>query len=105
SIQEALKSAGAGQGGSRQSARLRRLLVVVELGVSLVLLIASGLLARSFLNLAHTALGFPAAHLLTLRVNLTGPGYVYATGRAQERYYAQALERVRQLPMVRAAAI
>ena len=105
SIQEALKSAGAGQGGSRQSARLRRLLVVVELGVSLVLLIASGLLARSFLNLAHTDLGFPAAHLLTLRVNLTGPGYVYATGRAQERYYAQALERVRQLPMVRAAAI
>jgi putative ABC transport system permease protein len=102
SIQEALKSAGAGQGGSRQSARLRRLLVVVELGVSLVLLIASGLLARSFLNLAHTELGFPASHLLTLRVNLTGPEYT--TAKSQERYYAQVLERVRQLPMVRAAA-
>jgi putative ABC transport system permease protein len=103
SIQEALKSAGAGQGGSRRSARLRRLLVVVELAVSLVLLIASGLLARSFLNLAHTELGFPAAHLLTLRVNLTGPQY--GTGRAQQRYYAEALERVRQLPVVRSAAV
>ena len=101
-IQEALKSAGAGHGSSRGSARFRRVLVVVELGVSLVLLIAAGLLARSFLNLSHTELGFPAANLLTLRVNLTGPAYT--TAKSQERYYAQALERVRQLPMVRAAA-
>ncbi len=101
-IQEALKSAGAGHGGSRGSARFRRALVVVELGVSLVLLIAAGLLARSFLNLSRTELGFPAAKLLTLRVNLTGPEYT--TAKSQERYYAQALERVRQLPMVRAAA-
>jgi putative ABC transport system permease protein len=102
-IQEALKSAGSGHGGSRGSARVRRLLVVVELGVSLVLLIASGLLAKSFLNLARTELGFPADHLLTLRLNLTGPQY--AAGKAQTRYYAQALERVRQLPMVRSAAV
>ncbi len=100
-IQDALKSSG-GHGGSRASSSLRRLLVVVELGVSLVLLIAAGLLARSFLNLARTELGFPAANLLTLRVNLTGPQYTSA--KSQERYYAQALERVRQLPMVRAAA-
>src|ERR1035438_3487299 len=58
-VQEALKSAGAGHGGSRASARMRRLLMVVELGVSLVLLIAAGLLARSFLNLARVELGFP----------------------------------------------
>jgi predicted permease len=77
--------------------------VVAELGVSLVLLIAAGLLGKSFLNLARTELGFPAGKLLTLRVNLTGPEY--ATGKAQQRYYAQALERVRQLPMVRAAAV
>ncbi|MGD0774661.1 MAG: ABC transporter permease [Candidatus Solibacter sp.] len=102
-IQEALKSAGSGYGGSRGSARVRRLLVVVELGVSLVLLIASGLLAKSFLNLARTELGFPVDHLLTLRLNLTGPEY--AAGKAQTRYYAQALERVRQLPMVRSAAV
>src|ERR1019366_7925631 len=38
-IQEALKSAGSGHGGSRGRARARRSMVVVELGVSLVLLI------------------------------------------------------------------
>ena len=102
-IQEALKSAGSGHSGSRASARLRHALVVVELGVSLVLLIAAGLLATSFLNLARTELGFSAANLLTLRVNLTGPEY--ATAKSQERYYAQALERVRRLPAVRSAAI
>ena len=102
-IQEALKSAGSAHGGSPGSARLRRSLVVVELGVSLVLLIAAGLLARSFLNLARTELGFPADRLLTLRINLTGPEYIPA--KSQERYYAQALERVRQLPMVRSAAV
>ena len=101
-IQEALKSSGTGYGGSRGAASFRRLLVVVELGVSLVLLIAAGLLARSFLNLSRVELGFPSANLLTLRVNLTGPEY--ATAKSQERYYAQALERLRQLPMVRGAA-
>src|ERR1035438_7958155 len=101
-IQEALKSAGSGHGGSRGSARLRRSLVVVELGVSLVLLIAAGLLGKSFLNLARTELGFPTSNLLTLRVNLTAPEYASAQG--QQRYYTQALERLRQLPMVRAAA-
>src|ERR1035438_3043797 len=102
-IQEALKSAGSGHGGSRGGARARRSLVVVELGVSLVLLIAAGLLGKSFLNLRSEELGFPAGKLLTLRVNLTGPEY--ATGPAQQRYYAQVLERLRPLPMVRAAAI
>src|SRR5207244_10203680 len=70
-IQEALKAAG-GQVSARGAARLRRLLVVVELGLSLVLLIGAGLLARSFVNLAHTPLGFTAENLVTLRVNLSG---------------------------------
>jgi hypothetical protein len=80
-IQETLRSSCSGYGGSRGAASFRRLLVVVELGVSLVLLIAAGLLARSFLNLSHVELGFPSANLLTLRVNLTGPEY--ATAKSQ----------------------
>ena len=84
-IQEALKSAGSGHSGSRASARLRHALVVVELGVSLVLLIAAGLLAKSFLNLARINLGFPPANLLTLRVNLTGPEYATATSQDRSK--------------------
>jgi len=102
-IQESLKSAGLAQSGSRGSTRLRRLLVVVELAVSLVLLIGAGLLARSFVKLAHTDLGFNADTLLTMRVNLTGSHY--GTSAAQTAYYDQVLTRAVQLPMVRSGAI
>jgi putative ABC transport system permease protein len=102
-IQETLKSGGSGQSGGPRAARLRKGLVVAELGVSLVLLIGAGLLARSFLKLAHTDLGFDSDRLLTLRVNLTGPRYAKAEGQMQ--FYDDVLERVKQLPMVRAASV
>jgi len=101
-IQESLKASGSAQGGTLGAAHLRRLLVVVELGVSLVLLIGAGLLARSFLNLAHTELGFPAENLLTMRVNLTGPAY--ASAESPTRYFDNTLAGIRRLPMVRGAA-
>ena len=100
-ILDALKSGGPTQSAGGQ--RMRRLLVVAELAVSLVLLIGAGLLFRSFLKLAHVPLGFPPQRLLTLRVNLTGGRY--ATGPAQMDFYRQALARIRSLSMVRSAAI
>jgi putative ABC transport system permease protein len=103
SILEALKSAGHTQSGGPGAARLRRILVVGELGLSLVLLVGAGLLARSFLKLAHVPLGFPADHLVALRVNLTDRRY--ASAAAQMSFYNEVLERIRRLPMVRAAAI
>jgi putative ABC transport system permease protein len=101
-LQEALKAGGYGQSAGRRTRRTRHALVVAELAVSLILLIGAGLLARSFLNLAHVNVGFPAKNLLTLRVNLTGPQY--ASGQSQQRYHREVLERVSQLPGVTAAA-
>ena len=98
SMQDALK----GEGSSIPAARLRKLLVMAELAVSLVLLIGAGLLARSFITLARTDLGFPPEHLLTMRVNLV-PGE-YPTGAKQVRFYEEVLERVRRFPVVRGAA-
>ena len=112
SIHEALKSGGHVQSGGRLVTRLRHLLVVAELGVSLVLLIGAGLLARSFLKLASADLGFPAPNLLTMRVNLVGPengggpaASLYATAESQLRFYDDVLDRVKALPMVLAAAV
>ena len=50
-------------------ARLRRFLVVAELALSLVLLVAAGLLARSFVTVARTPLGFRAENVLTMRIS------------------------------------
>jgi putative ABC transport system permease protein len=102
-IQEALKSGGSGQSSGPRAARLRQGLVVVELGVSLVLLIGAGLLARSFLKLAHTDLGFDPARLLTVRVNLVGDRYAKADGQMQ--FYDDVLDRLQQNPLVKVAAV
>jgi predicted permease len=103
SLHDALKAGGLVQSGGRQATRMRQLLVVAELAVSLVLLIGAGLLARSFVKLAQTDLGFPAENLLTMRVNLAGARYVTAEGQA--RFYDDVLARIKQLPMVRSASV
>jgi putative ABC transport system permease protein len=100
-VEQASRPALRSPGGLRHN--LRRLLVGAELAVSLVLLIGAGLLARSFLKLAHADLGFPADHLLTLRVNLTHARY--ATAESQQRYYDDVIERLARLPYVRSAAV
>ena len=102
-ILETLKSSGHTQSGSPGAVRLRRLLVVGELGISLVLLIGAGLLVRSFLKLAHVPLGFSADRMVTMRVKLTGSRY--STGAGVIGFYNDVLARVRQLPMVRSAAV
>jgi putative ABC transport system permease protein len=102
-IQDALKSAGYSQSRGPTASRFRRLLVVAELSVSLVLLIGAGLLARSFLNLAHVRLGFDADRLLTFRIRLS-PGK-YTTPQDQTQYFKDVLDRVTRVPSVRSAAL
>ena len=99
-LQEALKSAGLSQSGTRGAARLRKILVVAEVGVSLILLIGAGLLTRSFLNLTHTELGFPSDHLLSFRLRPIGP-----FDRDYGPFYAEVLDRLKQSPVVRAATL
>jgi len=99
-IHDVLKSSGRTQSGGRGAAGLRKVLVVAELGVSLVLLIGAGLVARSFLHLSQTELGFASDHLLTFRINPMGP-----LGSNYSGFYQQVLEHIQDLPMVRSAAV
>lgn len=89
------------QTGNRAATRMRRMLVVIELGVSLIFLISAGLLGRSFVKVATTELGFSPDDILTLRFNLTGSRY--AKPVSQMQFYQEVLERVRQLSQVKQA--
>jgi putative ABC transport system permease protein len=104
---------GAGESTLHTSARvsdesftrpgLRRALVVVELALSLVLLIGSGLLIRSFWKLQSVDPGFSSDRLLTLSFQL--PIARYEEIPKQEDFFAKLDERAKNLAGVESAAI
>ncbi len=66
----AMKEEGKGATGDRRRKRSQGLIVVAEVGFSLVLLVSTGLLLRSLWNLERVSPGFVADHLLTLRISM-----------------------------------
>ena len=92
--------------GSRQASsgshRLRGLLVVSEVALSLMLLVSAGLLIRSFLQLVKTDPGFNADSLLTM--NLVLPVAKYKDEPQRAAFYADLMRRVEVLPGVESVA-
>ena len=89
--------------GGRHGMRIRRLLVVVEVALSLVLLTAAGLLVKSFSGLLGTAPGFAADHVLTAKLAL--PEKRYGDPTALDRFDRQVLARLAAIPAVTHAAL
>ena len=80
----------------------RRALVVAEVAIALVLLASTGLLLRSLGRLFAIDPGFDASHMLTMQVQQTG--HRLDDDNSRNRFFTQALEAVRQVPGVEAAA-
>ena len=102
-LNNTLRDEGRGVSGSRTRGRLRSLLVVGQVALSLILLIAAGLLVRSFTQLLHTNPGFDADHVLTMEVSL--PTEKYAKPTQQIEFFQEVLRRISALPGVRSAAM
>lgn len=100
---DTLKEGGrdAATGGSGK--RLRSLLVMSEVAVSLVLLIGAGLLINSFLRLRNVDPGFRADNLLTMKIVLPEPKYAEVARRSA--FYTDVVQRVQALAGVRSAAV
>ena len=88
---------------SRSSKHLRRVLVAVEVAVSVTLVLLTGLLTSSMVRLMHTDRVFDADRVLTADVNL--PSNAYQGLQARAAFYKSALERLRQLPGVESAGM
>ena len=95
---EPLKDAGKGASGGFRRGKLRRVLVVVEVAVSLLLLVGAGLLIRSFVALRTVDLGFNPENVLTVRTPL--PRDRYATAAQKHQFFETLLERLHALPGV-----
>ena len=102
-MNDALKGGGrTGTAGSGH-ARLRSALVVTEIAVALVLLVASGLLLRSFEKMRQVDLGFQPDHTLAAAYNL--PVKQYATQTSVDEFNRELVRRLRQLPGVKAVGL
>ena len=102
-LNNTLRDEGRGISGGRSRARLRSLLVVGQVALSLLLLIGAGLLVRSFARLLATDPGFAPDHLLTMEISL--PTEKYAKPQQDIDFFENLLRRVSALPGVKDAAI
>jgi predicted permease len=99
-LSQALRETSA-QGGAART-RLRSVLVVAQIAISLVVLIAAGLVVRTLQQLQTMNPGFDSKNGLTMSFDLGLSGY--DEDHAQQ-FYRQLSERVRTLPGVKSAAI
>src|SRR5262245_20300689 len=100
-LNEDLKEGTRGGTSGARSQRTRRMLVVAELALSVMLLVAAGLLIRSFARLQQVTPGFNARQVLTLELTMTGRKH--ADVQAVLETYRRLWERFARLPGVTAS--
>ena len=102
SLNESLKEGprGSSGGGSRHNAR--RLLVISEVALALMLLVGGGLLVRSFGRLRAVDPGFTPNSLLTMTVSLAGSAHSEQPKRLA--FFSELLQRIELLPGVESAS-
>jgi predicted permease len=99
-LNEALKEGGRSDGVIGMGTR--RVLIVCEVALSLVLLMGAGVMVQSLLALRHGDAGFDADHVLTMDVALVDTRY--PTPSQRFAFFDATLKGIRSLPGVEAAA-
>ncbi|HEX6494510.1 MAG TPA: ABC transporter permease [Acidobacteriaceae bacterium] len=102
-IDPALREGATQSGTGRRQHRLRGLLVVAEIAMSLTLLVACGLLLRTIYALRHVPLGFRTDHVMV--ANMSIPNYKYAGRDLYKDLYGPLLGRVQHMPGVDSASL
>ena len=96
-LQDSSRMQSAGQG----QVRLRMTLLAVQVGLTVVLLVAAGLLLKSYARLRSSDMGCTTENVLTMRIGLYGARYNEPAQRVN--FFSELLTRVRALPGVEAA--
>ncbi|MGC1300180.1 MAG: FtsX-like permease family protein, partial [Alloacidobacterium sp.] len=100
---------GRGSNGSRQRSRLRHVLVIGELALSLVLMVAAGLLLRSFWDLFRVQPGFNPTRVTAIETTLPNPNDpktdIYHTATQEAVLLHEVLRRNRTIPGVEETAV
>ncbi len=100
---ESLKEGGQRSGSSRLAQKARQFLVVSQIALALVLVIAAGLLTRTFYRLLTVDPGFRPAHVLTFEVALSPLKYPDTPHIVS--FYHETLRRLQAMPGIQSAGI
>lgn len=101
-LDQSLRSGGRGA-GSGGSQRFRSALVIAQVALALLLLVGTGLLSKSFLQLMNVKLGFEPEHRTT--ATLTLPALQYRTLEQAAKLYDSVIDRVASMPGVQSVAV
>jgi putative ABC transport system permease protein len=102
-MNESLKERSRGSMSGVVGRRLRNLLVVSEVTLTLVLLVGAGLMIRSFTRLQDVKPGFNPDHLLTMQLTL--PPSKYPEPQQQLTFYKESLDRIKAVPGVQSVGL
>jgi putative ABC transport system permease protein len=100
--QESLKESTRGSSAGRTRVNARRLLVISEVALALMLLVGGGLMVRSFARLRAVDPGFVPDNLLTMTISLAGSAH--STPEKRIAFFNELLQRVDSVPGVQAAS-
>lgn len=100
--QQSLKESTRGSSAGRSRVNARRLLVISEVALALMLLVGGGLMVRSFARLRAVDAGFNPDNLLTMTVSLAGSEH--STPPKRIAFFNELMQRVDSLPGVQAAS-
>ena len=100
---DSLHFAGRGASGTRDQSRLRRVLLVSEVALALVLLVSAGLVLKSFWRLRQVNPGFVTGSVLQMRVVYPSPKYREDDVRVRA-FYRRVIDAVQHLPGVESAS-
>jgi predicted permease len=98
-VMHSLREGGQGAGQGRLQNKMRTALATVEVALAMLLLVASGLLLRSFQKMLATNPGFEPQHVLT--ASLTLPEHDYPAQEKVDAFYRNLLLQAGSLPQVR----
>ncbi|MDQ3069611.1 MAG: ADOP family duplicated permease, partial [Acidobacteriota bacterium] len=96
--------AGRADSPTRGSRRMQRGLVVAEIALSIVPLVAAGLMLRSFINLTNAPIGFSPERVVTARMPVSYRLFPFSKLDSRVQVHVAAVEQLRQLPGVEAVS-
>jgi len=102
-ITESLADSSRSNTAGQSRAGLRKLLLVLEVSLTVVLLVGAGLLLKSFQRLRNTSLGVPAENVLAMYISI--PDARYKTPVQQTAFFEQLINGVRTIPGVDSAGL